>query len=141
MTNFKWIVAPAILLASAASFAGECQVEIDPGWNLYIVTNEGAKVKDVRYMTFDDAARLRDFFVSSGECSRPRKLAQCTVKPKGNAGFIVTRNGRNFDPFGKYASFKKAARQASRMAKSKLCTFDLKRATSDYQRLAKGTKS
>ena len=141
MQRVLWIGMVMLFIAPwSAQAAVECRVEVDPSWKLYIVTKNGEMIKDVRYMTFDDAAQFRDFFVSTGECVRPKKIDRCDIVPNGKGHFLIMRDGLNLDPRGTFDSFKAAAKQAGRMAKHKLCEFNFKVAQKAYKQLAKNTQ-
>ena len=98
-----------------------CDIQVDPRMSLYMVMAGGQPYKEKRYLTWDDALRLRDFLVSVGECERAAPAKVCEVKLLTAGAYAVMRDGVSFDPYTKLRTLKAAHRYAAKLAKVRLC--------------------
>ena len=101
--------------------ADDCDVVLDSRMSVYVVTVAGQPFRDKRYLTFDDAAKLRDVLVSAGNCGKPAPPRRCEVKLLAAGDYAVIRDGVNFDPYAKLRTLKQAKRHARSMVRHKLC--------------------
>lgn len=114
------------LCSISASAAGKkatnlCDIEVDPRMSLYMVMAGGKPYKGKRYLTWDDALRLRDFLVSAGECKRAAPAKLCEVKLLTAGAYAVMRDGVSFDPYTKLRTLEAAHKYAAKLARVRLC--------------------
>lgn len=107
-------------ILSLQAVAATCDVEVDEH-SLFTVTVDGRPFKDKRFVTYDDAVRLRDVLVYSGACRRQSELARCEVRDAGAGLFKVVRGGREFDVHSRHASYERAYADAKRLERLHLC--------------------
>lgn len=98
-----------------------CDIKVDTRMNLYMVMADGAPFKEKRYLTWDDALRLRDFLITDGVCARAAPAKDCTVKLLTAGDYAVMRDGVSFDPFTKLRTLDAAHKYAATLAKVRLC--------------------
>lgn len=98
-----------------------CDVELDPRMSVYMVTVAGQPYRNKRYLTFDDAVKLRDFLKVDGACEKLAAPRECKLKTLGSGDYAVMRDGVNFDPYVKLTSLKQARRHARSLEQFKLC--------------------
>jgi hypothetical protein len=98
-----------------------CDIKVDPRMSLYMVMTGDKPYKEKRYLTWDDALRLRDFLVSAGECKRAAPAKSCKVELLTAGAYAVMRDGVSFDPYAKLRTLEAAHRFAAQLAKVRLC--------------------
>lgn len=98
-----------------------CDIKVDPRMSLYMVMADGQPYKNKRYLTWDDALRLRDVLVSAGVCVRAAPAKRCEVKLLTAGDYIVMRDGVSFDPYTKLRTLDAAHKYAAKLAKVRLC--------------------
>ena len=98
-----------------------CDIAVDTRMSVYVVLVGNAPYQDKRYLTWDDALKLRDVLVSAGACNRASKPKPCRVKLLAAGSYAVLRDGVNFDPYAKLRTEKAARAYAGKLAKVKLC--------------------
>ena len=107
---------------AADGAAGDlCDIKVDTRMNLYMVMADGQPFKDKRYLTWDDALRLRDFLIADGVCTRAAPAKECTVKLRTAGDYVVIRDGVSFDPYTKLRTLDAAHNYAATLAKVRLC--------------------
>ncbi len=99
----------------------ECDIQVDPRLSVYVVTVGQDAFQDKRYLTWDDALRLRDVLVSAGACERAAPPKPCKLERNGSDSYAVVRDGVNFDPRMKLGTLDEARRYARQLEKEKLC--------------------
>ncbi|MFT5176566.1 MAG: hypothetical protein ACI8W7_004762 [Gammaproteobacteria bacterium] len=98
-----------------------CDIKVDTRMNLYMVMADGEPFKGKRYLTWDDAVRLRDFLITDGVCARAAPAKHCTVKLLIAGDYAVMRDGVSFDPFTKLRTLDAAHKYAATLVKVRLC--------------------
>jgi hypothetical protein len=98
-----------------------CDVELDSRMSVYMVTVAGEPYRGKRYLTFDDAVKLRDVLKGAGACDRLAAPRACKVKLLAAGDYAIMRDGVNFDPYAKLRTLKQARRYARSMVRMKLC--------------------
>ena len=98
-----------------------CDITVDPRMSVYMVVIGGAPYQDKRYLTWDDALRLRDVLVSAGACSRAAGPKPCKLELIAAGNYAVVRDGVNFDPYAKLRTREAARRYARDLEREKLC--------------------
>jgi hypothetical protein len=107
--------------ANGKKTANLCDIQVDPRMSLYVVIAGGKPYKEKRYLTWDDALRLRDFLVSAGECKRAAPAKPCKVELLTAGAYAVMRDGVSFDPYAKLRTLEAAHKYAAKLAKVRLC--------------------
>ena len=98
-----------------------CDIQVDTRMSLYMVMADGQPYRDKRYLTWDDALKLRDFLVADGVCERAAPAKDCEVKLLTAGDYAVIRDGVSFDPYVKLRTLDAAHEYAATLAKVKLC--------------------
>ena len=116
----------AALLASAHAFADGapedvCDITVDTRMSVYMVVVGGAPYRDKRYLTWDDALRLRDVLVAAGACDRAAPAKPCKLELVTAGAYAVVRDGVNFDPYAKLRTREAAREYARGLERAKLC--------------------
>jgi len=81
--GFAALLACALLPAPARADGvpdDECDITVDPRMSVYMVVIAGAPYQDKRYLTWDDALKLRDVLVSVGACARAAAPKPCKLE-------------------------------------------------------------
>lgn len=119
------VVACLLLLCRSAQADGTpsetCDIEVDTQMSVYMVTVGGVPYRNKRYLTYDDAVRLRDVLVSAGACDRAGPPRRCQLKLRAAGDYAIIRGGVNFDRYAKLRTLKAARKYASKLEKLKLC--------------------
>ncbi len=100
---------------------GECDIQVDVRMSVYMVMVAGAPYREKRYLTWDDALKLRDVLVSAGACERASKPKPCTLEIRAAGEYVVLRDGVNFDPYTKLRTLAAAQKYARTLERAKLC--------------------
>jgi hypothetical protein len=112
-------------LAVAAAADGEpeavCDILLDTRMSVYKVMVGEQPFQNKRYLTWDDAIKLRDVLVSSGACARAAGPRPCTLKIIAAGNYAVVRDGVNFDPYASLRTIEAAREYASSLEKAQLC--------------------
>ena len=98
-----------------------CDIRVDTRMNVYMVMADGKPYKNKRYLTWDDAVKLRDFLASAGVCERTAPARACTLKLLTAGDYAVIRDGVSFDPYTKLRTLDAAHKYAAQLVKAKLC--------------------
>jgi hypothetical protein len=98
-----------------------CEVELDTRLSVYMVTVAGEPYRNKRYLTFDDAVKLRDVLVSAGACEKAGAPRDCELKLLAAGDYAVLRDGVNFDPYSRLRTLQQAKKQAHAMERMNLC--------------------
>ncbi len=123
----KLLVALAGLMLVCGQARGDaapdelCDVVLDTRLSVYIVTVAGEPYRNKRYLTIEDAVKLRDVLISSGACDKLAPPRRCEVKMRAAGDYAIMRDGVNFDPYATLRTLKQANRYARRLAKNKVC--------------------
>jgi hypothetical protein len=104
-----------------AAADGECDIVVDPRMPVYLVMVGGAPYRNKRYLTWDDALRLRDVLVSAGTCRRAAGPKPCKLELIAAGNYAVVRDGINFDPYAKLRTRQAAREYARHLERAKLC--------------------
>ena len=118
----------ALCLATAAprvhadgGAEGVCDIAVDTRMSVYMVMVGGEPYRDKRYLTWDDALKLRDVLVSAGACERAAPAKPCKLELLAAGAYAVVRDGVNFDPYAQLRTKKAAREYARKLEKVKLC--------------------
>jgi len=119
-------VAIAIVIAPAHARADgvpedECDITVDTRMSVYMVVIGGSPYQDKRYLTWDDALKLRDVLVAAGACVRPAGPKPCKLELIAAGNYAVVRDGVNFDPYAKLRTREAARTYARSLEREKLC--------------------
>jgi hypothetical protein len=116
-------VLAAVLLGPAPALAAddECDIVVDPRMSVYVVLVGGVPYREKRYLTWDDALRLRDVLVSAGTCGRAAGPKPCKLELIAAGNYAVVRDGINFDPYANLRTRKAARDYARHLERAKLC--------------------
>jgi hypothetical protein len=101
--------------------SGECDIQVDLRMSVYMVMVEGEAYRGKRYLTWDDALKLRDVLVSAGACERASRPKPCKLELASAGNYVVLRDGVNFDPYIKLRTLGAARKYARRLERVKLC--------------------
>ena len=99
-----------------------CDIVLDTRLSVYIVTVDGEAYRNKRYLTVEDAVKLRDVLFSAGACGELAPPRRCEVKLLAAGDYAIMRDGVNFDPYATLRTLKQATRYVRRLAKKKICT-------------------
>ena len=99
----------------------QCDVVLDSRLSVYVVTVAGEPYRNKRYLTSDDAVKLRDVLIAAGACERAAPARHCEVKLLAAGDYAIMRDGVNFDPYARLRTLKQANHYAKRLTKMKLC--------------------
>ena len=114
----------ALALPMGEAQAATCELQVDAQMGMYIIALDGAPFKDKRYLTYQDALKLRDVLIGSGTCRHPKNLRKCGVVELGVGKFAITWGGVNFDKYTSYKSREHAGKDLRKLAKKKICVTD-----------------
>lgn len=98
-----------------------CDLEVDQH-SLYVVTIDGQGYKNKRYLTWDDAVKLRDVLIASGSCQPNKKIVRtCSVTEFESGKFAVLRDGTVFDARARDTSHASAVRLLGALKRKRIC--------------------
>ena len=99
----------------------ECDIQVDVRMHVYMVMVAGEPYRDKRYLTWDDALKLREVLVSAGACERASAPKPCKLEIAAAGDYVILRDGVNFDPYAKLRTLDAARKYARRLERAKLC--------------------
>ena len=114
----------ALSLTMGEAQAATCELQVDEQMGVYIIALDGAPFKNKRYLTYQDAVKLRDVLISSGTCRHPKNLRKCGVVELGVGKYAITWGGMTFDKYTSYASREMASRDIVKLTKKRICVSD-----------------
>lgn len=125
---WRRVTLAAVVLAAAPWTAradavtdAECDIQVDARMAVYMVIVGGQPYRDKRYLTWDDALKLRDVLVSAGACERAAGPKPCKLELAAAGDYAVVRDGINFDRYAKLRTLDAARDYARKLEQAKLC--------------------
>ena len=100
---------------------GECDIQVDARMSVYMVMVDSEPYRDKRYLTWDDALKLRDVLVSAGACERASRPKPCKLELAAAGKYMVLRDGVDFDPYAQLRTLNAARSYARTLERAKLC--------------------